>query len=92
MLHGVPDGPSPVGEKDERAMGVKGEPVSPELALVREDEGQSPAKPPGLVLVIPAGLPRGATPAHGNGHKQKTAYGLLGISSFTLSLTILWVA
>ena len=63
MLHGAPDGPLPVGEKDERATGVKGEHVSPELALVREDEGQSPAKPPGLALVIPAGQARGRAPA-----------------------------
>ena len=38
MLYGAPDGLSPVGEKDERATGVKGEHVSPELALVRGDE------------------------------------------------------
>ena len=44
MLHGAPDGPLPVGEKDERATGVKGEPVSPELALVREDAGWNPIK------------------------------------------------
>ena len=44
MLHGAPDGPLPVGEKDERATGVKGEHVSPELAPVREDAGQRPAK------------------------------------------------
>ena len=59
MLHGAPDGPLPVGEKDERATGVKGEHVSPELALVREDEGQSPIKVAGLCPAYPK---RGAAP------------------------------
>ena len=47
MLYGAPDGPLPVGEKDERATGVKGEPVSPELALVREDVSQRRFAPRG---------------------------------------------
>ena len=47
-LHEAPNGLSPVGVKDERATGVRGELVSPEFALVREDEGQSPAKVAGL--------------------------------------------
>ena len=34
---------------------MKGELVSPEVALVREDEGWNPTKPPGPALVTPAG-------------------------------------
>ena len=59
MLYGAPDGPLPVGEKDERAMGVKGELVSPEVALVREDVSQRRVAPRGRPPpVLPAGFYR----------------------------------